>query len=313
MRQLSLGCLLVVLIITGIASPVKAGDIITCSPEDVREWIGDYKTFLDAFDAADLTLSDNLRDFRRIPRVDLLIDAQEVWTDFASASHPTCAEKLYVNTLLYWTRRTNHLIEALDTGERPDTQTAEAAFYENVVLPSIYQLEADTGIDYFEVLGQTRPEGAPPAPTTSVRVGEIIVTNNQLGNIIAVEPVTLPNCNGSSDLTLTRTFSKSSERRVSVSEESSAGVLAGPVFAQAIVQIDKEIGSEETEVISEAIELAMTAAPGSTVTYEIEWVEMSTAGIVEIVIEDHTEFIEFSVANALRANIREPIQSPCDS
>lgn len=61
------------------------------------------------------------------------------------------------------------------------------------------------------------------------------------------------------------------------------------------------------------MEVEMSAEPGTTVTYEIEWLEISTAGVIEVKQGNNTYFVEFTVVDSLRANIHQPVQSPCDS
>ncbi len=277
-----------------------------CDKEAVISWIKEREAHSERFELADSDLSNNLTDWRRIPRFDAVVAIQQIRRDFEDIPYPECSYDLYIATVIYWTRRIDTLTQGVSTNTTPDSLGETANFYQTQVVQAIYDLEASANIDYFVEAGKERPSDIQPA-SVQIRTGEIIISSTDVEKVVSVDTVTLPNCNGSSPISITRTFTKSSERRVVMEAEGSAEIA----FGIAKAEIETYSALDDNQSMSESLELQMSAAPGTTVTYEIEWVEISTTGVLEITKGDEISFLEFSVPNALRANIRQPIQIPC--
>ena len=276
-----------------------------CDQQTVIDWIHRRYEFEQQLEAADTELSNNLTDIRRIPRVDLLVEVQNIRRAFEWLQPPPCARELQFLTSLYWTQRIDMLTISLAENKRRNTQEDLTVFYQDILLPAIYKLEAEANIDYFAEIEQERPADAP----ANIEVGEVVINNAALEKVIAVEPITLPNCNGSSELEISREFTKSTERNITHHAGAGGSALVGVVQ----VYLETYASLSENNTLTESLEVEMRAAPGSTVTYEIEWVEVSISGILEVIQNDTVHFVEFSIPERLRANIRQPIQTPCES
>ncbi|MAS34679.1 MAG: hypothetical protein CL610_11775 [Anaerolineaceae bacterium] len=276
-----------------------------CDTDAVIDWIHRRYEFEQRFEQTDQFITHNLTDWRRQPRLDQIVIIQNIRRGFEWLQHPPCTEEVYRLTSLYWSQRIDMLTLGMARNETPNSKKETAVLYSDILLPAIYRLEAAANIDYFAELGLERPADAPG----NIQFGDITINNTALEKVIAVDPITLPNCNGSSELVISREFSKSTERQVSL--QGTTGLATSPIGAYAY--IEASITQADSNILTETLEVEMHAAPGSTVTYEIEWVEISTSGILEIISHDIVQFVEFSVPERLRANIRQPVQTPCDS
>lgn len=276
-----------------------------CNQQEVIDWIHRRHEFETNLEAADTALSNNLTDWRRLPRINLLVEIQNIRRGFEWLVYPECARELYFLTIQYWTQRIDMLTLSLAENKQRSSKEDLAVFYQDILLPAIYKLEAEANIDYFAEIEQERPADAP----ANIEVGEMVINNTALEKVIAVEPITLPNCNGSSELEISREFTKSTERNITHHAGAGASALVGVVQ----VYLETYASLSENNALTESLEVEMRAAPGSTVTYEIEWVEVSTSGVLEVIQNDTVHFVEFSIPERLRANIRQPIQTPCDT
>lgn len=301
-----------------VAAPAAAQEDFVCDPDAVAEWIAAQHELSTRFAAIEADLFQNPRDLRRIPRFDRFVSLVNLRDELTQLEYPGCAGDLRDTLLAYWVQRSDQIARHMETGEGANPVEATQDYYVEYVLPGIYDLERFSGVDYFATLGTDRPEGAPPVISTEFEVGEIILSGSSIENVIGIDTITLPNCMGSSELSITRTFSKAHQRRTIVLGESETRLRGGarlPAFltGELEVAISEVIGSETRETLTESLELAMQAAPGTTVTYEIEWVEVATTGVVEIIREDGLEFWEFYISDSIQANLRQPFQTECES
>ncbi|MBZ0304141.1 MAG: hypothetical protein K8J31_30680 [Anaerolineae bacterium] len=306
MRKLFLLLTCVSILSCQITYAQDSDNLANCSHDGVIDWIHKRHDFELRFEEADANLSNNLTDWRRLPRVDLLVEIQNIRREFEWLEHPPCTDELYFLTSLYWTQRIDMLALSLASNSKRDSREDTQGFYQDILLPAIYRLEGAASFDYFSEISQERPSEA-PVPT-NIKIGEVIINNTNLEKVIAVEPITLPKCNGSSELVISREFTKSTDRRLILHAEGEIDASIG--IAKAHLEAFSSLADNHS--ISESLEVEMRAAPGSTVTYEIDWVEVSTSGILEISENDTIRFVEFSVPEMLRANVRQPIQAPCN-
>lgn len=78
-------------------------------------------------------------------------------------------------------------------------------------------------------------------------------------------------------------------------------------------QIEETTGLIEGDVLSESLEVEMTASKESWVTYEMEWVLEFVRGVVPITQGERTYYIEFTIPNSLQVRPRPPHQTDCGS
>ncbi len=175
-----------------------------------------------------------------------------------------------------------------------------------------------TANDADEQMPRWKPAGpsAQVAPANDIQIGQIVLTGSDLENVLALDSLTLPNCQGSSELEVAHSFEKSAERTLSlqagltIGGEASA-TLWDVVEAKLQAQIELQLGYTIGETLTESMTITMKAAPGSNVTYEVEWVEVSKTGVVEVTVDGQTYFVEFMVVDQLQVNIHEPVQTAC--
>ncbi len=179
-------------------------------------------------------------------------------------------------------------------------------------------LQQLTANDADEQMPRWKPAGpsAQVAPTNDIQIGQIVLTGSDLENVLALDSLALPNCQGSSDLEVAHSFEKSAERTLSIQAGLTIGgeasaTLWGVVEAKLQAQIELQLGYTIGETLSESMTITMKAAPGSNVTYEVEWVEVSKTGVVEVTVDGQTYFVEFAVVDQLQVNIHEPVQMAC--
>ncbi len=166
---------------------------------------------------------------------------------------------------------------------------------------------------------ETRPTEIPGIFT----IGEVVVTNTDLTRLLSTDTQTLPNCNGSSELKIARSISKTTETKLefetssSISAEIGGRIPLADLGAAITTAITETVGKTEGSTLEETTEVTMAAAPGTAVTYNIVWMEVFTAGVVEIIEkkgeEENHFFQEFIITSALRAEVQEPERSSCES
>ncbi len=169
-----------------------------------------------------------------------------------------------------------------------------------------------------------QPTEVPPTEIPGVfSIGEVLITNTDLTRILSSDEQTLPNCNGSSELTIRRSFRKATETKIeyqtsnTIRSEISSRIPFADLGASITSAITDMTGRTEGESIEEAIEVEMAAAPGTAVKYQIVWMEVFTAGVVEIIEkkgeEENHYFQEFVITSTLRAEPSEPERKSCES
>lgn len=159
-----------------------------------------------------------------------------------------------------------------------------------------------------------------------LEIGAIHISDRELVSVVDSQEITLPNCLGSEALSLTRTFSRESERYITFgeSQEENFGAylewdwqLTSSMKLHAEAGARREIaeyyGFEEGEVISESTEVRLVAAPGTTVTYTLDWTLVNKVGVIEVTRGDETVFVPFQIAETLELVIHDPYQTECSS
>lgn len=158
----------------------------------------------------------------------------------------------------------------------------------------------------------TPPTVTPAEVPNEYEVGQVVTSSTTIDRVIAVEPVTLPNCNGSSDLTVRRTFTQEVDR---VPELMNFDAARFNVSAQTVIGVvNAGIGVDPSEgsPLTESYELEMSAAPGTSVEYNVQWILSSRTGVIEFNGENDVVYVEFTVPQTLRALTEEPQQFPCE-
>lgn len=138
-------------------------------------------------------------------------------------------------------------------------------------------------------------------------IGEIRVLNEKLTDILAIDTVTLPNCNGSSELTVDRNFTQEIAKEVSFKLDVNVSLPLDLLQSG----IRTHFGVADSQSLTESFNVQMSAAPGTTVTYEVEWTKTSTTGEVDVIQGDTKLPQEFTIVDSLKANLREPTRIAC--
>lgn len=171
------------------------------------------------------------------------------------------------------------------------------------------------GISSCVIGGNVAPPPASPTPIelpTNFTIGEVTLSSASLDRIISSETVTLPNCEGTSELTVRRSFTQDVERIPQIRPFDTAALDVS--VETAVVEVKVKLGidtAEESPTISETYELEMSSAPGSSVSYTVNWVLVSKAGVLEVIGENDVQFIEFTIPDSLHVEIGEPEQVQC--
>jgi len=140
-------------------------------------------------------------------------------------------------------------------------------------------------------------------------IGDIQITNENFEQVIAIDPIFLPNCYGSETLRMNRTLEKNIVSEIHFDLDTSlSGAIAPEVLTAAI---EAKTGTSEQEEIRESFQIEISAAPGTQVWYEIEWIEVSISGIVEIIIDGVPHFQEFTETSSIKARMTEKSAVAC--
>jgi hypothetical protein len=138
-------------------------------------------------------------------------------------------------------------------------------------------------------------------------IGEIRVLNEKVTDILAIDTVTLPNCNGSSELTVERNFTQEIAKEVTFKLDVNVSLPLELLQSG----IRTHFGVTDSQSLTESFNVQMSAAPGTTVIYEVEWTKTSTTGEVDVIQGDTKLPQEFTIVDSLKANLREPTRIPC--
>jgi hypothetical protein len=149
--------------------------------------------------------------------------------------------------------------------------------------------------------------GTPPV----VEIGEILIMSKDIKRVVDVNSITLPNCDGSSELGFSRQLNRETKKEIHIQADPS--ITFSIPLDLIKTTIEAYFGTDESESITETITVQMSAAPGTTVTYDIEWIEVSIGGMIELIYGPDSYFQEFSIVSSLEANIREPRQTVCST
>jgi len=170
-------------------------------------------------------------------------------------------------------------------------------------------METRSNVDYFLTVGAERPSDAPPMVIS--RIGEIIVRESTVESVVDVDEFYLPNCAGTEPITIRRGISRAFRRNINILADANFELN----FRIPLVDIESSLRAyfevDESQTTVTTYEIEVRAAPGSTVTYSVNWVTVSTQGLVEIITPNRTQFIEFQIPNSLQAIPLQPVQTPC--
>lgn len=149
-----------------------------------------------------------------------------------------------------------------------------------------------------------------------VQIGPVTITSTHLERVLDIDTFNLPNCDGTGIFTIRKQFSKQIERVITLEESSTSGMgltISAPIGFEIKQEIGKVTGLAEGEMITESLEVEMTAAPGTRVTYELDWIEVSISGTVEIIEGDKSYLVGFNVQSTLQVRPRPPYQTICET
>jgi len=166
-----------------------------------------------------------------------------------------------------------------------------------------------------------QPAWSPSVET--VEIGEIILTDTRVDEVVDVSTIDLPNCEGTSELTISREFSYETRRSTSQRSERSFNFSPRLAVRQSLfrfstrfnlirARISNSLAIEESEILTETIEVELKAAPGTSVSYEVQWVEVSNVVLVEFIQGDNRFFEEYLVTSSLKPNVLDPVRNECE-
>ena len=144
-----------------------------------------------------------------------------------------------------------------------------------------------------------------------IEIGDIYITGQDITDILTIDDHIIRNCTGSEPLEISRTFENQVERTINISTDVSLGIPLPLLLIEA--QIRTHFEMEENETLTESITVTMRSAPGTSVNYEINWLTVSTSGVIEIIHGRNIETVEFLVPSTLRADVFDQGQNECDA
>lgn len=149
------------------------------------------------------------------------------------------------------------------------------------------------------------------AANQDLKFGNITPIETKLERVVDVDTIRLPNCEGSSELSVEKALTKSVSKNISFLEETSLAV--SPLFNLASIQahIAKSLNVDTGSEISNTTVIEVKAAPGTTVIYEIAWLEVSSQATIEVIADGETYIQPFSISDSLEADIRQPTREAC--
>lgn len=162
-------------------------------------------------------------------------------------------------------------------------------------------------------------------------IGEVIVVNPNVRQVLAVDEIQLPNCQGTGELEFRRTLERAEAASNTFAEgeidetcsTSGNGFRGGASYFGISLEAWNEAKSEicerfheqlsytEGDLLQESLEVTMRAAPGSTVTYALTWLRISQVGLVELTVGNDATFMPFSIDSQLAVEVEEQGQTPC--
>jgi Tol biopolymer transport system component len=181
---------------------------------------------------------------------------------------------------------------------------------------NVQQLTANSSDEHMPTWLPDVQAASAAQPNEEMQIGEIIIQDARVESILGVNSMMLPNCSGSSALDVSKTFTKSIERELTfdVSADLNAEFNASfwnSAHLRLEAELEAKLGLKTKETLTEEITVEMHAAPGTTVTYEVEWVEMAVSGLLEVIDGDQIVYVPFSIPDTLHVNIQQPYQEDC--
>ena len=141
-----------------------------------------------------------------------------------------------------------------------------------------------------------------------VQYGEVFYTGGTVTRVIDTQVIDIPNCNGSSEIERVRTFTKTISREVRIL----TGAEAELEISVLRVYINGQLGTDETETIGDSQQITLRAAPNSSISYTVKFVEESKVGMLEVIQGSRTQYIEFAIPSVINIQQEEPTRITCD-
>jgi hypothetical protein len=150
-------------------------------------------------------------------------------------------------------------------------------------------------------------------PVERLEVRDVITSNEEIENVIDVEPIMIENCNGSETRISRRAFSRQQERKLDLAVNGELKVYGIVPLALAEGKIAAHFAYNNATNLSETKEEEMKAAPGTRVKYVIKWYEVTSRGEVRIAANGQVHDVPFSIARKLRVDVESSPATPCGS
>ncbi|HEX2906693.1 MAG TPA: tetratricopeptide repeat protein [Phototrophicaceae bacterium] len=145
---------------------------------------------------------------------------------------------------------------------------------------------------------------------------------DSIKDILSVDKISIENCKGSADAKETRSITYTTRREVRVSDSTTTNTEVGlqtpvPKVPNTYLEgkVKKQYYEEHTESTEETLAYTVSkefaAAPGTHTNYEIIWYVVSKRGYIELLIEDQSFSIPFSIDERIEPEDRSLDQTPC--
>lgn len=310
--------------------PLPAYPDIACSTQNIEGWLNQYQQTFLAINSIEQQYASRGQYLE--PAIVLQQERRTLMTDIPNCLIPFSElTNQYLNNLSdYYTlqsaydvvgeRTTNELIGI--AGYQKNVYLAqflEDSFYFDAIDSLLFAIEGQYPVDTFALLNRQRPEVVQLTDLGDITFGEVIIARSDVENILSVETITLPNCNGLTDFSMVRHFAKESSRTISFGGESTLQTtldVTAQYWAQVKLNVEAYIRAyfdyEGTEIISESIDLEFIAPPGETLVRDVTWVEVSTSGFIEVIRNGQIYMLEFTIPSTLRAVPSEPTYQDCE-
>lgn len=305
---------------------------VTCTAQSITGWIERYATVLDRANGIHAQYASNDQ------YLEPAIVVQEERRQLMAMQVPACMTEIatLVDRFLiivgdFYTlqsaydivgeRNTNDLI-GIPGYEKNDYLQAlvDFSFYNDRIDSLLLAVEAQYAVDVYTPLDRVRPEVVDLIESGDITLGEITIVRTDVENVLSVEQVVLPNCNGINDFRMNQTFTKESARTVRFGGEASlqstldisANYWAASMNLTVEAYLMAYFDYERDERIIQSVELEFVAPPGYTLRRDVRWVEVSSTGYIEVIRDRQIYLLEFTIPSTLRVVLGEPEYDTCE-
>jgi hypothetical protein len=145
-----------------------------------------------------------------------------------------------------------------------------------------------------------------------VTLGTVTIEAENIVKVIALDTISLPNCNGSSELTISREYQRSIQQNIEYTNSAELSIDTSRFLGDISAHIYDVLHIENISEIRETSTVEVSAAPGTSVTYSVDWIETQQVGTVEVTKGDAVYLVEFTFPSTLKIQVKEPASEVCE-